>query len=118
MADLISPATLSPTLLKPVPTTDLSKTAPTTPTSDPEAVERIRSRAKDTAQKFEGQFLSFMFQQMFEGVKADGPFGGGHGEEMFRSLMTEAMGKQMAKKGGIGLADTIQREMLKMQGLT
>ena len=116
MADLISPTTLSPTLLRPVPTTDLSKAQPT-PT-DPEAVERIRTRAKETAEKFEGQFLSFMFQQMFEGVKSDGPFGGGHGEEMFRSLMTDAMGKQMAKKGGIGLADTIQREMLKMQGLT
>jgi Rod binding domain-containing protein len=37
---------------------------------------------------------------------------------MFRSLMTEAMGKQMTKAGGIGLADTIQREILKMQGLT
>ncbi|WP_421935319.1 rod-binding protein [Phenylobacterium sp.] len=116
MSDLISPTTLSPTLLRPVPTTDLSKIHPTA--TDPEAVERIRTRAKETAEKFEGQFLSFMFQQMFEGVKTDGPFGGGHGEEMFRSLMTDAMGKQMAKKGGIGLADTIQREMLKMQGLT
>lgn len=116
MADLISPTTLSPTLLRPIATTDLSKTQ--APTTDPDAVERIRTRAKETAEKFEGQFLSFMFQQMFEGVKTDGPFGGGHGEEMFRSLMTDAMGKQMAKKGGIGLADTIQREMLKMQGLT
>ena len=42
MADLISPTTLSPTLLRPVPTTDMSKTQPT-PT-DPEAVERIRTR--------------------------------------------------------------------------
>lgn len=118
MADLISPATLSPTLLKPVPGADLSKAKPGALTSDPEAAERIRARIKDSAQKFEGQFLSFMFAQMFEGVKTDGPFGGGHGEEMFRSLMTDAMGKQMAKSGGIGLADTIQREMLKMQGLT
>jgi len=118
MSGLLSPATLSPTLLQPVPTTDLAKAAPSAPALDPEAVERVRTRAKETAEKFEGQFLSFMFQQMFEGVKTDGPFGGGHGEEMFRSLMTDAMGKQMAKQGGIGLADTVQREMLKMQGLT
>lgn len=117
MSGLLSPATLSPTLLQPVPTTDLSKAAPTAP-MDPEAAERVRARSKETAEKFEGQFLAFMFQQMFEGVKTDGPFGGGHGEEMFRSLMTDAMGKQMAKQGGIGLADTVQREMLKMQGLT
>lgn len=118
MSAVLSPATLSPTLLKPVPATDLSKTAPGALAQDPEAIADIRARAKETAEKFEGQFLSFMFQQMFEGVKTDGPFGGGHGEEMFRSLMTDAMGKQMAKQGGIGLADTIQREMLKMQGLT
>ena len=117
MSGLLSPATISPTLLQPVPATDLAAKSAATAT-DPAAAERIRARAKDTAEKFEGQFLSFMFQQMFEGVKTDGPFGGGHGEEMFRSLMTEAMGKQMAKKGGVGLADTIQREMLKMQGLT
>ena len=118
MSGLPSPATISPTLLQPVPTTDLSKATPGAPALDPEAAARVRARAKETAEKFEGQFLSFMFQQMFEGVKADGPFGGGHGEEMFRSLMTDAMGKQMARKGGIGLADTVQREMLKMQGLT
>jgi Rod binding domain-containing protein len=121
MADLLSPASISPTFLKPVPTMDLGKTAPTAPptdaTADPAKAERLRSRARDAAEKFEGQFLSIMLQQMFEGVKTDGPFGGGQGEEMFRSLMTEAMGKHMVKAGGIGLADTIQREMLKMQGL-
>jgi flagellar protein FlgJ len=118
MADLLSPATISPTFLKPVPTADLSKTQPTAPQLGEAEAAQVRTRAKDAAQKFEGQFLSFMLQQMFEGVKAEEPFGGGHGEEMFRSLMTEAMGKQMAKKGGIGLSDTIQREILKMQGLT
>ena len=118
MSGLISPATISPTLLQPVPTTDLSKTAPTKPALGEAEAAQVRTRAKDAAEKFEGQFLSFMLQQMFEGVKTDGPFGGGHGEEMFRSLMTDAMGKQMAKKGGIGLADTVQREILKMQGLT
>ena len=118
MSGLISPATISPTLLQPVPTADLSKATPGAPALDPAAADKVRARVKETAEKFEGQFLSFMFQQMFEGVKTDGPFGGGHGEEMFRSLMTEAMGKQMTKAGGIGLTDTIQREILKMQGLT
>jgi Rod binding domain-containing protein len=31
--------------------------------------------------------------------------------------MTEAMGKQIAKSGGLGIADTVAREMLKLQGL-
>lgn len=74
-------------------------------------------KAKDAGQKFEAQFLSTMFQQMFAGIDTGGPFGGGVGEEMFRSVMTEAMGKQVVKAGGIGLADTVQREILKLQGL-
>ena len=77
-----------------------------------------RNRAKDAAQKFEAQVLSVMLQQMFAGLSTDGPFGGGEGEQMFRSVMTEAMGKEMAKTGGIGIADTVQREILKLQGLS
>jgi Rod binding domain-containing protein len=105
MADTISPIALSPSLLAGAP--QAASTA-----------DLARSKTKDAAQKFESQFLSMMLQQMFAGVKTDGPFGGGFGEEMFRSVMTDAMGKEMARSGGIGLADTIQREMLKMQGLT
>jgi flagellar protein FlgJ len=103
MSDLTAIA-VSPTLL-----------APTTPTT---TADLARSKAKDVGQKFEAQFLSVMLQQMYAGVKTDGPFGGGPGEEMFRSLMTEEMGKQMAKTGGIGLANTIQHEILKLQGLS
>lgn len=103
MSGLSTPVALSPALL-----------TPTTPTT---TAELARSRAKDVAQRFEAQFLSAMLQPMFAGIETDGMFGGGHGEEMFRSVMTEAMGKEMAKAGGIGLADTVQREILKMQGL-
>lgn len=76
-----------------------------------------RAQIKDTAQKFEATFLSSMMQEMFEGVETSAPFGGGEGEKMFRSVMTEAMAKQMAKAGGIGITAQVQREMLKMQGL-
>ena len=104
MADLSPLTSLSPNLLAPAATTT--------------AGELARSKTKDVAQKFEAQFLSSMFQSMFAGLKTDGPFGGGQGEEMFRSLLTEAMAKQVTKAGGIGISDTVQREILKMQGLT
>jgi Rod binding domain-containing protein len=105
MADLAAPIAVSPALVAP-------------PATAASTADLARSKARDAARTFEGQFLSMMLQQMFAGVKADGPFGGGFGEEMFRSVMTDAMGRQMARAGGIGLADTIQREILKMQGLT
>ncbi|MET0293414.1 MAG: rod-binding protein [Phenylobacterium sp.] len=76
-----------------------------------------RSQIKQTAQDFEASFLGIMLQQMFDGTEVSEPFGGGQGETMFRSFMTDAMAKQMARNGGIGLSDHIGREMLKLQGL-
>ena len=117
MSGLISGSTLSPTLLKPAVTSPLAgKPAPfgeATPASD-----AFRAKAKTAAQTFESQFLSQMIGQMFEGIQTDGPFGGGFGEEMFRSMMTDAMAKQMTQAGGVGVSDVVQREILKMQGLT
>ncbi len=104
MADL-SPLAVSPSLLAAPPQLTAADIA-------------RRAQVREAAQKFEAQFLSSMLQQMFAGVQTDGPFGGGLGEEMFRSIMTEAMADKMTKSGGIGLADTVQREILKMQGLT
>ena len=100
---------------------DLSSTgvSPTflAPTAQSTTASLAHGKAKDAGEKFEAQFLSTMFQHMFQGLETDGPFGGGAGEEMFRSVMTEALGKQVVKSGGIGLADTVQREILKLQGL-
>jgi len=76
-----------------------------------------RGQIRKTAEDFEASFLSIMLQQMFQGVETPAPFGGGQGEEMFKSFMNDAIAKQMAKSGGIGLADTVAREMLKLQGL-
>ena len=77
-------------------------------TSDP-------AQAKKLAQQFEGVFLTQFLGEMFEGISTDGPFGGGQGESMFRSLMIDEYGKQMAAQGGIGLAPAITRELLKTQ---
>ena len=68
-----------------------------------------------TAQDFEAQFTSTLFQSMFEGLDDDNPFGGGPGETMFRSLLVDQYSQQTMKTGGIGIADNVYREMLKMQ---
>nr|WP_269717007.1 rod-binding protein [Caulobacter sp. NIBR2454] len=84
----------------------------------PSAAEMAkRGQIKETAQSFEASFLTQMMQPMFEGL-GEGPFGGGQGEQMFKGFLLEAMGKQMARSGGVGLASTVEREMLKLQGLT
>jgi peptidoglycan hydrolase FlgJ len=77
-----------------------------------------RGKIHESAQKFEASFLTSMLQTMFKTVDdTPAPFNGGQGEDMWKSFLAEAMAKQMAKKGGIGIAPTVEREMLKLQGL-
>jgi Rod binding domain-containing protein len=78
-----------------------------------------RAQIHQTAQKFESSFLSVMLGQMFEKDDdgADPAFTGGSGAKMFQSFLAESMANKMVAKGGIGLAASVQREMLKMQGL-
>jgi len=99
MADLATPASL------------LSPPS-AAPTAAPSATT---ARIRKTADDFEAAFLSQMFKPMFEGLSTDGPFGGGEAEGTWRSFMIDAMAKQTVKAGGIGLADTVMAEMIRMQ---
>jgi len=76
-----------------------------------------RAAIAKASKDFEASFLSVMLGQMFKDVNTSAPFGGGPGEDAFKSFMTDAMAKQVVKSGGIGLASTVQKEMLKLQGL-
>lgn len=71
---------------------------------------------KKAAKEFEAVFLTEMLSPMFEGISTDGPFGGGQGEEVFRSQMIEQYANNISAQGGIGLASSIQRAILAMQG--
>jgi flagellar protein FlgJ len=84
----------------------------------PVASGATRAKIDATAKSFESQFLSVMIGQMFEGTEISAPFGGGEGEQAFKSFLTDAMAKSMTRNGGIGLAKDISKEMLKMQGLS
>lgn len=71
--------------------------------------------AKKAAQQFESVFISEFLGQMFADVPTDGEFGGGEGEQMFRSLMLDEYGKQMEKQGGFGLSGPVASQLLKLQ---
>ncbi len=73
------------------------------------------AKAGKVAQDFEAVFLSQMLQPMFANIEAEEPFGGGAGEEVWRSMMVDEIGKQMAKAGGIGIASSIKQEILRLQ---
>lgn len=67
------------------------------------------------AQEFEAQFISQMLGNMFSGVDTNGALGGGEAEETYRSMLIDEYGKLMARAGGIGVADHVKREMLRLQ---
>jgi len=73
---------------------------------------------RKVAEEFEAAFLSALLQPMFSSLSTEAPFGGGQGEAAFKSFMVEAMARQAAKRGGVGLADHVARELMRMQGLT
>lgn len=74
-----------------------------------------KRKIKETAVEFEAQFLGQMLQPMFEGLETDSMFGGGHAEEMWKGMLIQEYGKSIAQNGGVGLADQVQKELLKMQ---
>lgn len=70
---------------------------------------------RKVAQDFEAVFLGEMLRPMFDGTQPDGPFGGGPGEDTYRSLELNEFGKAIAKRGGIGIADAVVSHMIQMQ---
>ena len=90
---------VSPTTLPPAPS------APAAPTA----------RMRETAEAFEATFLAQMMKPMFEGLSTEAPFGGGEAEGTWRGFLVEAMAKQTVRAGGIGLADQVVAQMVKMQ---
>lgn len=72
------------------------------------------SKAQATAREFEGVFLGQMARLMMDSVE-QGEFSGGHGEDMFRGIMAEDLGREMARGRGIGLSNMVMTEMVRLQ---
>jgi len=71
--------------------------------------------ATKAAKEFESVFISQFLGSMFSGIKTDSMFGGGQGEEMFRSLMVDQYGKSIEQRGGFGLAEHVTKQLMKFQ---
>jgi flagellar protein FlgJ len=91
--------------------------AETMPSLVPTAAKRgdAKQRARASAEEYESVFLSTMLKQMFTGIETKGPFHGGSAEETWRGMLIDQYGAQIAKSGGIGIADAVYREMMRIQ---
>ena len=108
------PAPMNPTLTA-EPVLGRAEGATRGRSSLPTSGEGATARMRETAEAFEASFLSQMLKPMFEGLSTEAPFGGGEAEGTWRGFLVEAMAKQTVRAGGIGLADQVVAQMLKMQ---
>jgi Rod binding domain-containing protein len=85
----------------------------------PQAPAEIRSTAqsdplRQAAQELEASFLAEMLKSAGLG-KSRESFGGGTGEDQFSTFMIRAQATEMAKAGGIGLAESLYHALKERQ---
>jgi flagellar protein FlgJ len=74
------------------------------------------SKVWQAAQKFEQMAVGQLLTPMFSTIDlSKDPFGGGDGEAAWQPMMIDALAKQIEARGGLGLAQPIYAEMLRLQ---
>lgn len=86
----------------------------TSATPSPALPTPARKPVETTAREFEGVLVGQMLKAMMATLGEETP--GGAGEEMFRGVLAEKIGTQIAAGRGIGLSASVVDAMLKTQG--
>ncbi len=74
-------------------------------------------RMEKSAEEFEAVFIAAMMKPMFEGIEVDETFGGGKGEEIFRSMMVQEYGKEIASLDIIGIQTQVKSKLIELQAI-
>jgi len=67
------------------------------------------------SQDFEALFTGMMMKSMRSTVAKDKLTGGGHGEEVFRSMLDQEYAAAAAKRGSLGLAPMIEKDIIRQE---
>ncbi|MDD2851621.1 MAG: rod-binding protein [Desulfuromonadaceae bacterium] len=74
-------------------------------------------QAKKIGQDFEALFVGMMLKSMRETVVKDKLTDGGHGEEMYRSMLDQEYAAASVKRGGsLGIAKIIEKDIIRQEG--
>lgn len=78
--------------------------------------EKQRQQAKKISQDFEGLFVGMMMKSMRATVGKDTLTGGGHGEEVYRSMLDQQYADASVKRGGgLGIAKIIEKDIIRSE---
>ena len=80
----------------------------------PVSGDRRNEHLRETAEEFESVFLAQALQALTLGLGATGTLGESDGDA-FADMLRQEYGRLISRGGGIGIADAVMREMLKMQ---
>ncbi len=73
-------------------------------------------KAWKAAQDFEAMALGQFLAPMFDTVDLSAtPLGGGEAETAWKPMLVDALAKQIAHAGGLGIAQPVFRQMIQMQ---
>ncbi len=76
------------------------------------------TKVRKAAEDFAAVALTELLSPMFDTVDtAGGEFGGGAGEQAFKPMMISEVAKQISRSGGLGLAEPVYQQMLRLQEL-
>jgi len=73
--------------------------------------EKDKDKLRTVCQDFESVFLNMMLQSMRNTVPKSEFLGQDKGREMFEGLLDQELTKDMAKTGGVGLADMLFKQL-------
>ncbi|MDO9067798.1 MAG: rod-binding protein [Deltaproteobacteria bacterium] len=78
--------------------------------------EKQRLQAKKVSQDFEALIVGMMLKSMRETVGKDKLTNGGHGEEVYRSMLDQEYASASVKRGGgLGLAKMIEKDIIRQE---
>lgn len=81
----------------------------------PRPAAAVPDDIRRAAEEFEAVFLAEMLAPMFEALDTEGLGGGGMGEQIFRPMLVERYAEAMSRAGGVGVAESVIRELMRLQ---
>ena len=79
------------------------------------AMAKNQARIEEKSRDFEAVFITEMIKPMFDGIETDELFGGGKGEEIFRGIMLDEYGKNIASLNTTGIQTQVKNKLIEMQ---
>lgn len=74
-----------------------------------------KKSAQAQGREFEAIFLGQVLNTISQGLGEKTGFDGGSAEAQWRSILNEHVGRAVAARGGVGIAQSVTRELLRAQ---